>query len=88
MWLRSLCIWLSFLPVFIGAGESGGVRPAGADARVVINQPRSDRQIDLHFHGSASYGYGGYSDLYGYGREGDSVRFCCAAPRQPLGTKR
>ena len=71
MWLRALCLSLAFFSVFLCDGPSKGVHQAYADARVVINQPRSDRQIELNLHGSAYYGYGWYDDLYGYGRWGD-----------------
>ena len=35
------------------------------DARVVITQPRTDRQIELNIHGAAYYGFGWYDGLYG-----------------------
>lgn len=71
MWLRSLCLTLVFLAAAMSEGPIGGIKPACADTRVIITQPRSDRQIELNLHGSAYYGYGWYDNLYGYGRWGD-----------------
>ena len=69
--LRSLCLALVFLAALVGDGQRLGVQQAHAQARVVINQPRTDRQIELNLHGTAYYGYGWYDGLYGYGHWGD-----------------
>lgn len=69
--LRSLCLTLVFLAALVGDGQRLGVQQAHAQARVVINQPRTDRQIELNLHGTAYYGYGWYDGLYGYGHWGD-----------------
>jgi hypothetical protein len=41
-----------------------GINKAYAEARLVIKQPREDRQIELNIRGSAYYGYGYYDGLY------------------------
>ncbi len=71
MSLRSLCVSLSLFLLVIGGSQVLGLNQAWGDARVVITQPRSDRQIELNLHGSAYYGYGWYDNLYGYSRWGD-----------------
>lgn len=61
MRLRSLCLSLVLLSVVLGHAES-----ARAQARLVINQPRYDRQIELNVRVSAYYGYEGFYDGLGY----------------------
>lgn len=65
MRLRS---WFFFLVLFVGvAGECVLFEKAAyADARVVITQPQTTRQIELQIRGSAYYGFGWYDGLYGY----------------------
>ncbi len=71
MRLRSLyqCLALVFV---VGVASVVIDEPeAQAQARLVINQPRTDRQIELNIHGVATYGFGWYDGLYGYGTWGD-----------------
>src|SRR5262245_39266062 len=67
MRLRSLCLSLVLLSVV--AGDSGlfGENQARAEARLVIQQPRTDRQIELNIHGSLYYGFGWYDTCPGCG---------------------
>lgn len=66
MRLRSLCLSLVLLSALAGDSALVGIKQAHAQARLAINQPRTDRQIELNIHGSAYYGYGWYDGLYGY----------------------
>lgn len=69
--LRPLLLSLAFLSIFLGGSKLHGVDEARADVRLVINQPRTDRQIELKIHGAAYYGFGWYDGLYGHGHYGD-----------------
>jgi hypothetical protein len=71
MQLRSLCLAAVLLTVSVGDGALLQPRAARAEARLVINQPRTDRQIELKIHLGAYYGYSWYDNLYGHGRWGD-----------------
>ena len=68
---RPLLISLALLSVVVSDNALFGTHRAHAQSRVVITQPRTDRQIELNIHGTASYGFGWYDGLYGYGRWGD-----------------
>jgi hypothetical protein len=65
MRLRSLCLSLLLLSVVAGDAMFDGNK-AHAEARLVVKQPRTDRQIELNIRGSAYYGYGFYDNYYGY----------------------
>lgn len=70
MRLRVLCLSLMFMVAVLGNGAAPGVPEAQA-ARVVIKQPRTDRQIELNLHGSAYYGYNWIDRFHGYGHWGN-----------------
>jgi hypothetical protein len=66
MWLRSLCCSLVLLSVLAGDSVLFDAHQAQAQqVRLVIQQPRTDRQIELNIHGMATYGFGWYDGLYG-----------------------
>jgi hypothetical protein len=65
MHMRSLCLSLVVLSVLGGDAALVGRNQAHAQARLVISQPRTDRQIELKIHGTAYYGYDWYDGLYG-----------------------
>jgi hypothetical protein len=69
--LRSLLISLAFFSFLVGGNTLQGPKEARADVRLVITQPRTDRQIELKIHGAAYYGFGWYDGLYGHGRYAD-----------------
>lgn len=52
-------------------GPALEVRAAQAEPRLVVQQPREDRQIELNIHGSAYYGYGWYDSFDHRGYYGD-----------------
>lgn len=61
---RALCFVLVLLTAVVSDAELS-VRSASAqEARVVISQPRTDRQIELQIRGSATYGFGWLGDVY------------------------
>lgn len=61
---RALCLVIVCLAV-VGSDFEGRVQDAAAqEARVVISQPRMDRQIELQIRGSATYGFGWFGDVY------------------------
>lgn len=65
MRLRSLCLSLLLLSVVAGDVLFDGNR-AHAEARLVISQPRTDRQIELNIRLSSYYGYGWYGNYHNY----------------------
>lgn len=68
MRLRALLLFVTLVSAISG-DLVFSERCAHADeARLVISQPRTDRQIELNIHGSANYGFGWYDGLYDNGR--------------------
>lgn len=65
MRLRSLCLSLVLLSVVAGDAMFDG-NQAHAEARLVIQQPRTDRQIELNVRLSSYYGYGWYGTYHNY----------------------
>jgi hypothetical protein len=64
MRLRALFFVLTLFVIF--ASDSAFLdKRAYADARLVIKQPQSIRQIELSIRGSANYGFGWYDGLHG-----------------------
>lgn len=61
---RSLCLSLVMLAVVAGDVAVLDSNRAEAQARLVISEPRQDRQIELNIHGTAYYGYDWYDGLY------------------------
>jgi hypothetical protein len=68
---RPLLLSLAILSVLLVDDAVLDAKQAHAEARVVIKQPRTDRQIELNIHGTATYGFGWYDGLYRHGHWGN-----------------
>lgn len=63
MKLRAVFLF-AMLTSIVAADSALFEKQAYAEARLVISQPRDDRQIELNIHGSAYYGFGWLDGLY------------------------
>ncbi len=71
MRIRSLCLSLVLLSILAGDSAFFDSNEARAEARLVISQPRTDRQIELNIHLGSYYGFGWVDRFHGYGHWSD-----------------